>query len=420
MVRDSSITKLDKFGRRIQKMEDDGTVNMMKEPTAVPASAMQEQSSVYRGTREGFGSDGAVTPDEGAGNEDGDRSPAGAPKSPSLAKLLGKEDGGGSDSTAMTRREDIGGGGGRSVDLKELLPKQKMRFLKLDVSYYRFSFLSPEHCHIYNIVPPLQKFGRRVQMMEDDGTVHMMKEPSTPPRDEDAAMVDLDESTSSSSASTANYGSLKDLLPTKRATWTKLDFKGAPVEDVRRTKKPAAVDHEGIDDNAQSGAGEGVRAGAGLKDLLPKRATWTKLDFKGGSVVDERRTKQMSTSGGGSSSTFNEGQYTNLKTLLPPRTITWKKDQVLSSGSATTVSSNVRGLREERQLAMKNEVVASARNRAALEDDSDNNGEGGDVSNEFEATIASGDALDEDGSSSYTNLKDLLPERKVTWRRSSK
>ena len=43
------------------------------------------------------------------------------------------------------------------------------------------------------------------------------------------------------------------------------------MEDERRTKKKV---HSG---SATDGT---VRSGSGLKELLPKRAVWTKLDFR--------------------------------------------------------------------------------------------------------------------------------------------
>jgi len=373
--------KLDKFGRRIQRMEDDGTVNMQKEPTR-----QQEAPRSYsRGTREGFGSDSAtVVPALG----------------PPLSEILGK----GKDES---RNNDAAlEPGGNSAALKELLPQQKMRFMKLD------------------------KFGRRVQAMEDDGTVHHKKEPSIEKSEgEELAMVDLD---SASSLGASNYGSLRDLMPTKRAVWTKLDFKGASVADDRRFKSTTQSGGDVGGDVGGEFKSEG--GGGSLKELLPKRATWTKLDFKGASVPDERRTATAARTaesggedGGGDEDGFNEGEYSNLTTLLPERTITWKRDQVLSSGSSPTVGEererrvtnlttllpartitwkknrvlssgssptageNVRGMREERRRAMKEEVIASA---SASDDD-------------------------DEGTKAYTNLKDLLPGKKVTWRKTS-
>lgn len=200
---------------------------------------------------------------------------------------------------------------------------------------------------------------------------------------ESAAALDLGNNVESGAA---NYGQLRNLLTTKRATWTKLDFKGGSVVDERRIKKEIVQDPVPTTDSAA--------AGGSLKELLPKRATWTKLDFKGGSVEDTRRTKNRSTSSSSSSGSFNEGQYSNLKTLLPQRTITWKQKRVLRSGSAAPVSNTgAHGLREERQQAMKNEVIASAATDASSED------------NDIEEEIKP-----------YSNLKDLLPVRKFRLR----
>ena len=155
--------------------------------------------------------------------------------------------------------------------------------------------------------------------------------------------------------------------------------------------------------------GGGGVGGSNLKELLPKRATWTKLDFHGASVEDERRTKRSKNS---DSSTFNTGQYSELKALLPKRTINWKKGQLLSSGSSPTVTENFRGLREERsfgvkeerQLVMKNDVIASA----AL---SSSDGEDvGVIDDNID------DEEEEEVVKPYQNLRDLLPQRRVTWK----
>ena len=241
--------------------------------------------------------------------------------------------------------------------------------------------------------------------MEDDGTVTYAKEPgkSTGSKiashrgtregfvKDGAANVDLGSAEAASGA--ANYGNLRVLLPQK-PVWTKLDFHGRPVEDERRTKKAA---------KPADTTTEPISSGSGLKELLPKREVWTKLDFHGRPVPDERRTKkvvQPSPSGEG----FNSGSYSNLSTLLPERKIKWRKQgELLSSGSAPTVSESTRGLREERQQAMKDEVIAAA-------DD-------GDVSAEQEEDA--GDDADSAGApeKGYMNLSTLLPERKIKWRK---
>ena len=204
-------------------MEDDNTANLKKEPSGGKIAS-------HRGTRDGFGSPNTVAGDEPTGE-------VGRP----LAELLSK-DGKfakkleyASQSSASVRDEVRSDSGDyqtprqpagrkrsnnylsksnddgvlppdeRGADLKDLLPKQKMKFMKLD------------------------KFGRRVQSMEDDTTVNYTKsrEPDSseeaeevPGGDADAAdeaSIDLGQSISGTGAS--NYGSLKDLLPTKRATW---------------------------------------------------------------------------------------------------------------------------------------------------------------------------------------------------------
>ena len=102
-------------------MEDDGTVNMRKE---------------RRGNLEG------VDDDYYDGDDDAPfRSPdiaggAVAAQSPSLASFLGKHNDRGSGTTIHDAgfSNKAGRGDIAYVDLKELLPKQKMKFLKLDVS----------------------------------------------------------------------------------------------------------------------------------------------------------------------------------------------------------------------------------------------------------------------------------------------
>ena len=274
--------------------------------------------------------------------------------------------------------------------------------------------------------------------MEDDGTVNYSKEPSSSsgtttaknnqpsyPQssskirgtkdgfDSDselAPMVDLGEDTQEATTAARtnnNYGSLKELTTSiQRPTWTKLDFKGGSVVDERRMQM---MNKKTDDDTISTDGGSGSIGGGGgksLQELLPKRATWTKLDFKGVPVEDERRTKKQSgSSSSGSSSTFNQGGYSSLKTLLPTRTITWHKNQVLSSGSAPTLSQVSRGLREERQQAMKDEVLASI--SAESTDDDEDEGEEDSIGEEEE---------EEEEVKAYQNLKDLLPQRKVTWR----
>jgi len=107
-----------------------------------------------------------------------------------------------------------------------------------------------------------------------------------------------------------------------------LDVKGALVGDNRRTKHKVTVTDSDQDAAHNSISSEaGGMEGWSLKDLMPKRATWIKLDVKGASVEDERCVRRINSSNKGSN-LDNKGQYTNLKSLLPERTITWKNKQV--------------------------------------------------------------------------------------------
>ncbi len=254
--------------------------------------------------------------------------------------------------------------------------------------------------------------------MEDDGTVNMMKPatvvaPVSATSDtghdqncgdgDDDALVDLN----FQMASGANYSSLRNLLPSKRLTWTKLDFKGASVADDRRMKRTEGVDTPAAGGDV-GGAGIGIsnRKSVGLKGLMPVRPTWTKLDFHGASIEDERRTKRNSRQSG---TKFNEGQYSNLKTFLPARTITFRKGQIFSSGSATIVNSNVmRTQRLESQGGVKNENDAVDLLSQQQQQHRD----------EVYGVIDKGadSTCDSTQGKSFTNLKDLLPERKISWR----
>jgi len=56
-------TFIQKFGRRVQRMEDDGTVNVRKEPERKGITNTEQQAAKiasHRGTKEGFDSDGAA------------------------------------------------------------------------------------------------------------------------------------------------------------------------------------------------------------------------------------------------------------------------------------------------------------------------------------------------------------------------
>ena len=123
--------------------------------------------------------------------------------------------------------------------------------------------------------PPPQKFGRRVQRMEDDGTVNMMKEPSPAPRPPASAVSSLSPHGAGETAAAGpvdgwsggknNYGSLRDLAPTRRETWTRLDFKGASIVDERRTKRGGAGAGRAVDDAGFGGGGGGEPEGVAPK-----------------------------------------------------------------------------------------------------------------------------------------------------------
>ena len=134
-------------------MEDDGTVNMKKGPQQQRqprrGKEQQQQQTTDDEDEEGVivGSSSsssnsstsddttstAVSTDEGKGESITARegtARSGSNGSPSLAQLLGKpREGEGTKVNDVTPWEEK-----RSVDLKELLPKQKMKFMKLDVS----------------------------------------------------------------------------------------------------------------------------------------------------------------------------------------------------------------------------------------------------------------------------------------------
>lgn len=111
--------KLDKFGRRIQRMEDDGTVNMRKEPT-------NNLSGAYHGEDEDVAPFRSPDLDGGTDRD--------VFQSPSLASFLDKKNSDRGNTNDTNAAVLAGGRSIDSVDLKELLPKQKMKFLKLDVS----------------------------------------------------------------------------------------------------------------------------------------------------------------------------------------------------------------------------------------------------------------------------------------------
>lgn len=290
---------LDKFGRRVQRMQDDGTINMMKEPLMKSDSAVDVSSNT---------------------DERVDTSPV-------LSSLLenSKEIAGDLAAEANFQVK-------RSGDLKTLLPNKKMAWRELD------------------------KYGRRVQKMNDESPLNrgaatksesdvdvmdgggngvslseLLREESTVDLGNSrgrrvgqslSQFVSGKEDRTDIENNRGTSINLKDLAGTsKKPKWAKLDFKGGIVEDDRRVKKDDVSKTTNGDDNKG--------ASINLKDLAAtsKKGTWTRLDFKGGVVEDERRTKRdnatKSADGDGS-----KGGYTNLKTLLPERKIVWRdRDQ---------------------------------------------------------------------------------------------
>ncbi|KAL7448068.1 hypothetical protein ACHAWC_000326, partial [Mediolabrus comicus] len=225
----------------------------------------------------------------------------------------------------------------------------------------------------------LDKFGRRVQRMEDDGTVSYTKSrPGGGESGSSASMVDLGTEASTTTSGDGGGGeeseaapsppsvNLKDLAGiSKRPVFTKLDFKGGSVPDDRREKKSTVdndveeeaaplslsglrklalsskrptftkldfhgtgvVDERRIPkDTTSTAAAEVPTNKSNLKDLLPKRPTFTKLDFKGGNVADERRMKKSSSSSA-EPATGAATTTSSLKTLLPERKFMWKKEE---------------------------------------------------------------------------------------------
>ena len=161
---------------------------------------------------------------------------------------------------------------------------------------------------------------------------------------------------------------------------TKLDFKGGNVEDERRTKPRKS------DDSVMSTSG-------GLQALLPKKPSWTKLDFHGVGVEDTSRTQSSKQS----SEEATASEFSSLRDHLPERTITWKRSrQTLSAGIAASARDSVR---ETRRAAMKDAVIASAAASSASE-----------VEDEVEAEADENDYL------SGSSLRDLLPKKKFAFR----
>lgn len=383
-------------------MEEDGAANTKEEP---PAGSGGDADSALATdtTRPVFQSEESV----------------------SLTTILNKMDQKGGE--GATENYVISGEGSKSVDLKDLLPQQKTRFIKLD------------------------KFGQRVQRMEDDGTVNMKKEPAAAPTPqsssrgnsgggaqaddarETAAVEDAQESREENNTASneygslkdlipsrrtsltrsedvrgvgtppaappAKYGSLKDLAPTTRATWTKLDFKGGSVEDKRRTEKKESKLH-GKSDTSRNLTGEG------LQKLLPKKTIWTKLDFHGASVEDERRTRRTAPPGRRPATPAGE-HSSPLQKFLPERTLSWR-NEVQSSGSATFVRGGT-GSRERRRRRMQKEVTAAAAVAAVATSHTE------DVEEEADASAKDAGSVDEE--KAYSNLTTLLPARTMTWKK---
>ena len=400
---------LDKFGRRVHDLTDDGTAKYNRmDATSTPAMKAEEEEGREEIRKKNRRSDkdqamiassaffraataaeaGARTNlktllPQGKSFSRGIKETAGSSSSaaPALSQMLDMlNDGSVVVKSEKARAADASSADFRIIskpggsDLKALLPRQNTRFLKLD------------------------KFGRRIQKMQDDGTVNVTKElTSTTTYATTRSEIEWGNPTTTGNT---NYGSLKNLAPTKRETWTRLDFKGGSIIDERRTA--TAIISKVSDVALSTTQGEG---GSNLKALLPKRSTWTMLDFKGGQIEDFRRTRGAdSSSSSGSIISLNDNKpYSNLKLLLPPRTITWrKKSQLLSSGSAPIMSSNVRGLREERLVDIKDEITSdtslSDDEVNVVYDDDDDDDEEMDLTNKF------------------TNLKDLLPEKRSTSR----
>jgi hypothetical protein len=429
--------KLDKFGRRVQRMEDDGTVSYTKSRVVDDSNNGGVGEESGEGSAEGGGGGEKVGAIRGvkstsstgvftSGSEVEQPQPTFKTYVPST-DTKEKEDVGQSLSKLLTDSKQLAGDKSKetfdqkvssSTDLKALLPTQKMRFMKLD------------------------KFGRRVQRMEDDGTVSYTKSRPGDESGSSASMVDLGTEASTTTSGGGGGGeksgaeapspsvNLKDLAGiSKRPVFTKLDFKGGSVPDDRREKK-SPVDND-VEEEAAPLSLSGLRKlalsskrptftkldfhGTGvaderripkdttaaaevaptnnksnLKDLLPKRPTFTKLDFKGGNVADERRMKKSS-----SSSAEPVGVATttsSLKTLLPERKFMWKKEERRRTTTNDFIGS-VGGdfiakttTVQMRQKAMRDEVIASA-----------------------------SAGSDEEGGN-YSNLTNLLPKQKFVFR----
>jgi len=481
--------KLDKFGRRVQRMEDDGSVSYSRGSSAAGENNASRNDDVgvvegvnaIRGVKGGddvFTSGSAVQQQQqqqlppvasrkrakskkASSNASNSKQQAAVEQQaaaveqqvveqgPSLAKLIKAP-----QPTPDLLKDASTSTGIHGADLKSLLPSAKMRFMKLD------------------------KFGRRVQRMEDDGSVSYSRgsvdesarnnsgvaggggggeeEVNTIGNLESESTIDLGTrqtsdsyvnqsgssvnlkdlagiskrpvftkldfkggsvvddrrmtSTSSSvptqtdeGAAAAPASGLKELaLSSKRPMFTKLDFKGGSVVDERRTKKAPSTN------TAEVSTTQG-----NLKDLLPTRPTFTKLDFKGGNVEDERRTKKEPSSSTPALATSTPSSG-SLKTLLPERKFMWKKQEQRRSTTNDFIGS-VRGdsiarsttatnsVREAKQKAMRDEVISAAT--------ATNSESGNDVVGDDDEPSGGGE-----GEGSYSNLTDLLPRKKFVFR----
>ncbi|KAK1748080.1 hypothetical protein QTG54_000019 [Skeletonema marinoi] len=482
--------KLDKFGRRVQRMEDDGSVSYSRGSGAAGENDASRNDDVgvvegvnaIRGVKGGdddvFTSGSAVQQQQqqqlppvasrkrakskkASSNVSNSKQQAAVEQQaaaveqqvveqgPSLAKLIKAP-----QPTPDLLKDASTSTGIHGADLKSLLPSAKMRFMKLD------------------------KFGRRVQRMEDDGSVSYsrgsgagesassdsgvggggggVEEVNTIGNLESESTIDLGTRQTSDSYVNQSGSSvnLKDLAGiSKRPVFTKLDFKGGSVEDDRRMTSTSSSVPTQTDEGAAAAPASGLKELAlsskrpmftkldfkggsvvderrtkkapstntaevsttqgNLKDLLPTRPTFTKLDFKGGNVEDERRTKKQPSSSTPALATSTPSSG-SLKTLLPERKFMWKKQEQRRSTTNDFIGS-VRGdsiarsttatnsVREAKQKAMRDEVISAA---AATNSES-----GNDVVGDDDEPSGGGE-----GEGSYSNLTDLLPRKKFVFR----
>ena len=470
--------KLDKFGRRVQRMEDDGSVSYSrgsvdeKNASRNNDVGVVEGVNAIRGVKGGddvFTSGSAVPQQQqlppvtsrkrakskkASSNASNSKQQAAVEQvvveqGPSLAKLIKAP-----QPTPDLLKDASTSTGIHGADLKSLLPSAKMRFMKLD------------------------KFGRRVQRMEDDGSVSYSRgsgagesassdsgvgvgggggeEVNAIGNLESESTIDLGTRQTSDSYVNQSGSSvnLKDLAGiSKRPVFTKLDFKGGSVEDDRRMTSTSSSVPTQTDEGAAAAPASGLKELAlsskrpmftkldfkggsvvderrtkkapstntaevsttqgNLKDLLPTRPTFTKLDFKGGNVEDERRTKKQPSSSTPALATSTPSSG-SLKTLLPERKFMWKKQEQRRSTTNDFIGS-VRGdsiarsttatnsVREAKQKAMRDEVIS-----AAIATNSDS---GNDVVGDDDEPSGGGE-----GEGSYSNLTDLLPRKKFVFR----